>query len=544
VTDYSFASYASAVAAKAAQQRHTQSTTSFTIPSPPPNYSNPIDPNPSIFRPPTPSCNVQFLNAQQFVGDAMLTINYSPPASCPGPWSKVVLDWDTSVSGVQYDRTAEVWMNGAEIFRGTTSEPPGGPISYHVEKDLTEYTSSFKAPGTLNVELANYTDSNDNGIYVVNARLTFYQATSQYPAPSVPDAALAIGKTTGLPSFWLASPSDQASAAVTLPRNAERAYLEVYAMGQSNDEFWSFNAPPFREVTVSVDGTPAGAAWPFHYIFTGGLDPDGWIPITAIDAHDIQPELVDLTPFVGQLTDGNPHVISMQVVNDANYWMVDGDVLVYDDPGSARTTGALTNNTLSAAAVQSYTDPVAQPGTSAEATDTAFRTGEVSGYLNTSHGRVSTTVQYDNNFKSQAVSQVGEPLQQDSVISVTTTTSDNSGKTVKQVSEEYPLSIAWVPLTSVKISQGLTRKTSITQNGTETFYSELDRTLTLTDAGVLVGASAPQTDTVYRYQDWSGACYYRHLAALDERLTTDESGCNSLGTQSLHRASPHGNGTP
>jgi len=312
-----------------------------------------------------------------------------------------------------------------------------------------------------------------------------------------------------------------------LPRNTERAYLEVYAMGQYNDEFWSFNAPPFREISVSVDGTTAGAAWPFHYIFTGGLDPNGWIPITAIDTHNIQPELVDLTPFAGLLADGKPHVVSMQVVNDSNYWMVDGDVLVYVDRGSTQTTGALTENTLSPIPTQSYTDPVAQPGTSAQATDTANRFGEVSGYVDTSHGRVTTTVKYDNNFTSQAVSQVGEPTQQDSRINVTTTTLDSSGQTVKQVAEDYPLAIDWVPLTSVKISQGQTRKISLYRNGTQTFYSELDRTLTLTDAGVLVAASAPQTDTVYHYQDWNGGCYYRHLAALAQRLTTDQTGCNS-----------------
>ena len=63
---------------------------------------------------------------------------YTPPSACRGPWGKVVLEGDFAVTaGNQFDRTANVWIGGANVFFGTTPEPsapPGGP--WHVERDV------------------------------------------------------------------------------------------------------------------------------------------------------------------------------------------------------------------------------------------------------------------------------------------------------------------------------------------------------------------------------------------------------------------------
>src|ERR1700743_3158966 len=75
------------------------------------NYQNPVTAFPPVSRPDTPHCPVaamqhDFANSygQPFVG------TLTPPAACPGPWSKVVLDWSGSVAGRQYDRLAGVWI--------------------------------------------------------------------------------------------------------------------------------------------------------------------------------------------------------------------------------------------------------------------------------------------------------------------------------------------------------------------------------------------------------------------------------------------------
>src|SRR6266702_2469540 len=64
------------------------------------NYQNPVTALPPISRPATPHCTVtamqrDFANSygQPFTG------TLTPPAACPGPWSKVVLDWSGSVAG-------------------------------------------------------------------------------------------------------------------------------------------------------------------------------------------------------------------------------------------------------------------------------------------------------------------------------------------------------------------------------------------------------------------------------------------------------------
>ena len=52
------------------------------------------------------------------------SFNYTPPAACPGPWAKVVLEASFSINaGRQFDRTANIWIGPTNIYFGTTSEP-------------------------------------------------------------------------------------------------------------------------------------------------------------------------------------------------------------------------------------------------------------------------------------------------------------------------------------------------------------------------------------------------------------------------------------
>ena len=71
----------------------------------------------------------------------------------------------------------------------------------------------------------------------------------------------------------LNTPTDQLAATFTFPTNVERLYLNVFAQGQQDDEFWYTCAPndvaaelencgssSFREAEVPIDGNPAGVA--------------------------------------------------------------------------------------------------------------------------------------------------------------------------------------------------------------------------------------------------------------------------------------------
>jgi hypothetical protein len=70
---------------------------------------------------------------------------------------------------------------------------------------------------------------------------------------------------------------------------------------------------PFREIQVLVDNSLAGVVWPYPVIYTGGVTPTNWRPLTAYGAYDQPTHFVDLTPFLGTLADGRHHNITLRV---------------------------------------------------------------------------------------------------------------------------------------------------------------------------------------------------------------------------------------
>ncbi|HEY8024387.1 MAG TPA: peptide-N4-asparagine amidase, partial [Burkholderiaceae bacterium] len=103
--------------------------------------------DPAVPRPSTQPCNVALFTNQAFADFNSHSFNYTPPASCPGPWSKVVLEVDLSINaGRQYDRTAHIWLGGVNIYTGTTAEPSASVArSWHVERDITDYSALFRS---------------------------------------------------------------------------------------------------------------------------------------------------------------------------------------------------------------------------------------------------------------------------------------------------------------------------------------------------------------------------------------------------------------
>ncbi|KAK0563257.1 hypothetical protein OC861_004897 [Tilletia horrida] len=152
----------------------------------------------------------------------------------------------------------------------------------------------------------------------------------------------------------------------TFPVNAARAIIEIFASGTAQDEFWYSNAPsslaeqvpdaanfglygggPYREIQVRVDGNLAGIVSPYAVIFTGGIQPLMWGPESAFGAYNQPTYLVDVTPFIGTLTDGKDHTFDLVVQSadrNGSYpqgWFLSGNLQVVLDPSSKRTTGQL-----------------------------------------------------------------------------------------------------------------------------------------------------------------------------------------------------------
>jgi hypothetical protein len=101
-------------------------------------------------------------------------------------------------------------------------------------------------------------------------------------------------------------------------------------------------------VRFLVDGKVAGTALPYAVIFTGGIVPTAWRPITSYGAIDLPTYHFDLTPFIPVLTDGKPHNITLDVASAETdhtinqNWFVSGLVQVLLDKSGKPTTGNIT----------------------------------------------------------------------------------------------------------------------------------------------------------------------------------------------------------
>src|SRR5262249_23809216 len=198
--------------------------------------------------------------------------------------------------------------------------------------------------------------------------------------------------------------------------NVERAFLDVVAQSQAGDEFWytcvpndvanelqSCGGTGFRESQVSIDGQPAGVAPVYPWIYTGGIDPLLWRPIPGVQTLNFVPYRVDLTPFAGVLSNGQPHTVSVNVFNTNRGFSTTATLLLFQDHGGQVVTGQVTENTIGsgpAPNVQENVTTDAGGNITGTVTVTSSRQFTVAGFVNTSHGNIRTTVDQSINFSN------------------------------------------------------------------------------------------------------------------------------------------------
>ncbi len=364
---------------------------------------NPVTAGPPVSRPNAPHCTVNL--ADHFMSNAAdgtpqtFSGTLSPPAACPGPWAKVVMDYTVSVNGRQFDRVGDVNIGGTEVYWGTTEEPSGPtPITYTVSKDLTEYSALLRSPQPFSGGIGNFMSDVYTGNYDQTVTLTYYRGHT--PA-EVPDAVV------GFPGQHLSPSANVTHLALNgLPRNITRAYLEVTLEGGGCDEQWFSDVPadvsakypsaglcthgPYREADATLDGAPVAAVHTFPHIYTGGIVPTLWRPIPAIHTFSLTAETVDITPFVGTLVDGGAHDLAFSVQNNGDSWSVVATLLLYTDHHAAQTQGALTTDEVAPTATEHVTESDVSGGT--RIVDTTARNDVTAGYVDTSAGRVYTNV--------------------------------------------------------------------------------------------------------------------------------------------------------
>ncbi|MGD0990258.1 MAG: peptide-N4-asparagine amidase [Candidatus Sulfotelmatobacter sp.] len=522
---------------------------------------NTVTADPLVTRPSTTPCVVTLFTDAAFYDFNVENFSFTPPADCPGPWAKVVLESDINLNaGIQYDRTANYWLGPVNIYFGTTAEPSSnlGP-SWHIENDLTDYSSIFYTAQSGQADIGNTLCCGLTSTIYASATLEFYPLAPGQGAPSSANVVYALSAGPQGGTVTLNTPTDTLSGTFTMPTNVESAYLDVYSQGQSTDEFWYTCVPNdvstelescpstgFRETEITIDGQPAGVAPVFPWIFTGGIDPFLWFPIPGVQTLNFTPYRVNLTPFAGLLSNGQPHTVSLSVYNADSYFSATASLLLYLDSGSTQTSGAITQNTLAAPNPQVTENLNVQSTFTKGTVDvTSDRNFVISGYVNTSKGKVTTKVVQNVDFSNKQFFNITatafeQNIVQNAIIGSTVTTSQpGAAATVNTQNYAFPLAvnIAELVLKNTDILQTTTADqtyqltTSTAQGGKTTYSSSLinagqhNDTLELNSSFELLSNFNQSASQQYNSSDSTGATYSCDISAAANVLTSFTQGC-------------------
>ncbi|XP_020271561.1 peptide-N4-(N-acetyl-beta-glucosaminyl)asparagine amidase A-like [Asparagus officinalis] len=389
---------------------------------------------PSFRKPP---CRSRRPHQARTVGSSPTTANYTAPANCPAPWSRVVLELSASVSDIQKDRIAAIWLNGAEILRTTTPFPMSPGVYWRVRKDVTRYTALLRGTSELAMMLEMMLENSNftfPGVYSVNVSLHFYRGAVHqshdegrlnahptirglYREPA--DLIIPVSKTCGNVDggFWfkVTNESDVQVAKITVPRNTYRAVLEVYVSHHDDDEYWYSN--PLRTTTLAGHvGSGYGSKKPnggfrqvwrwideicrlgsaVPVIYPGSINTSSG---SSDGASGHRPSFydLDLTPFVGQLVDGRPHEFGSPFATASHTGLVDANLHLWLDAWSDQVEGALVRYKVPTLRMSKQADWRNSDGKSEVEGQTIVR---FSGWVSSSEGNTSTSIRHKIKFKS------------------------------------------------------------------------------------------------------------------------------------------------
>jgi len=221
-------------------------------------------------------------------------------------------------------------------------------------------------------------------------------------------------------------------------------------------------------------------------------------------------------------------------------------LLLYLDSGSTQTTGAVTQNTLTGPS------PVVTENLNVQPTNlrgtvyvTSNRSFVISGYVNTSKGKVTTKVAQSANFSSHqyfnisATKYVENVSQNTTLNSNTTVTRKGVPAVITSQDFTFPLTvdISEVVLSNGNINQTTNANqtyqdsTTTTQSGAVTYSSFLKNagqhvdTLEFDSGFNFLGNTGQSSAQQYNYFDSTGAVYNCAIAAANNALTAFDPGC-------------------
>ncbi|KAF9069614.1 peptide N-acetyl-beta-D-glucosaminyl asparaginase amidase A-domain-containing protein [Rhodocollybia butyracea] len=396
---------------------------------------------------------------------APAVVEYTPPTDCGevGSWAAITLNFTVTSNGTQFDRLGIFTFQQTEIWRTSTPEPSTTGIIWTYIKDVTRYIPLFSSSGPLILELDNLLETGLNGIYSTTLEATFYASSSSIPAAPKANVIIPISAASNTTNTSAdASVTPAFSIDVTIPQNSIAAYAELYASGNSDEEFWYFNVPnkflddlpsgftfgdgPFREVQLLIDGKVAGTAFPYPVVFTGGILPTAWRPITSYGALDLPTYVLDVTAFLPLLTDGNAHNFTLDVVSGDpggpinQNWFISGLLQIVTASTSTPTTGNMTVYEADELPVSNASASVAKNG-DIIITTTGSRTVHIES--NVCSGDVCTSVVFDQSLQYSNVQSYLDDFNIQNVLQTTsgTVSSTHNGVVVLKDDYSYPFAV-------------------------------------------------------------------------------------------------------
>ena len=325
------------------------------------NATNPFNGQPNLNLPNNNKhCDISPISTSFYYYDETIQMPFTLPYDClpTSEWIMLVLTMNISIKGLQYDRVGAVWINGVEVIRLTTAEPTAEGIYWTVQKDISylkRYITDNIDDLYTTISIPNIVNSVYTGILYVNLTLSVYmndyKSSSYDPIYDVYIHPLSNAPVVS-PGFPLGSLSlsghHNFTYSILLPETYHETYktitplddllIEIFASAHGDEEFYWSDAPGevapligaingtiYREIQVYIDSILLNAIRPFNVLYTGGVDPYLWRPITGIYSFDIPAYKVDLSPFLGLLLDNGRHEITVVVYGNTvgGSWFVD-----------------------------------------------------------------------------------------------------------------------------------------------------------------------------------------------------------------------------
>lgn len=291
------------------------------------------------------------------------TLNYTaPPAEIE--FNKIVLILDVNVTGIQYDRLINIYLDDVEIWRSSTVEPAGQASHLQSIKDISQFKSLFQKDSELKFQLDNIINSRLTGSFDVNLEVKFYnivgKSYTDYPQKvqnvipvkhSDEGSAIHIpDKLANVELPYINYNTTKLHLAITTSANAEEEFWYSNVLDELKDTFSGYGHKlsghgSCRVVNVFLDGVRIHSANPIPVVFTGGISPALWDPIVSDGSLHIDPLSVDLTPVLPWLWGSPEAAISIEITN------------CLDDDEKAVKKSGIGSNWITSAFLNVWEDP-------------------------------------------------------------------------------------------------------------------------------------------------------------------------------------------